>query len=70
VSPKGFACPECGEQANLSTSTSSFRTDRWILRGRRCPQGHSFTTLEAAIDTLEWWELRTMLEFAKKKGKL
>jgi len=46
----GFACPTCGQDANLGTSTSTFRTPQMVLRGRRCPKGHMFLTMEVAID--------------------
>lgn len=57
----GFGCPECGELANLATATSSFRTPHMVLRGRRCPNGHQFTTMEAPIDDLQWFELERIL---------
>lgn len=64
----GFPCPECGANANLASSTSSFRTDRLILRGRRCKEGHDFVTMEATISDLHWFDMERIMQLVMKGG--
>lgn len=64
----GFPCPECAELANLGSATSSFRTEYLVLRGRRCPNGHQFVTMEAPIEGLQWFELQKIIEPLMKKA--